>query len=204
MAERVAASRLAPPPSATAKLDSGQRARLGPRILSFAVDSLVLFAFGLVVWTAAMLNVFFRTDSGRSTLSHGTAWTSVAIAVACAPLWLVFNLFLSARRGQTVGQYVAGLHIQREDGRPPTLGRLLLYWLALHPVLFHPFLAASWGLVAYLAISFSGSGVLLIGALVVTVLSVIAPLIAFIAMATDHGRRGLHDRVAGFVVTRLE
>jgi uncharacterized RDD family membrane protein YckC len=204
MAERVAASRLVASPSELETHDSERRAGIGPRFFSFFVDSIVLFAFTMAFATAAMLNILFHTDSGRTTLSDGTAWVSVAIVIATAPAWLLANLVLLARRGQTVGQYVAGLRVVRDDDGRPRMGQSLVYLLALHPLVFHPLLALSWCTLAFIAVSFFHSDTLLIGAIVIVVLSVLAPLVAIISISADGGRRAMHDRIAGLAVVRVE
>src|SRR5437868_1640121 len=204
MAERVAASRLITPRSSLSNSDIAARAGLGVRTLSFLLDSLVLFAFTMLFATAAFLDIFFRSDSGKSNPSDAAIWTGVAILVAAVPCWLVFNLLLGVRRGQTVGQYVLGLRVLREDGRRPGPGRLILYWLALHPVLFHPLLTFFWGLLAYVSLSLSGSPTLVLGGLFVALLCLAGPIVALLSISGDGGRRGLHDRVAGVVVTKLE
>ena len=204
MAERVAASRLVTSRSSLSNPDLAERAGLGVRVFSFLLDSLVLFAFTMLFATAAFLDIFFRSDSGKSNPSDAAIWTGVAVLVAAVPCWLVFNLFLGARRGQTVGQYVLGLRVRREDGRAPGIARLVLYWLALHPVLFHPLLTLFWGLLAYVSLSLSGSPTLVLGSLFVALLSLVGPIVALISISADAGRRGLHDRVAGVVVLKLE
>ena len=204
MAERVAASRLAASRKAVSSAGGGARAGLGVRALSFLLDSLVLFAFTMLFATAAFLVIFLRSDSGKSNPSDAAIWTGVAVLLAAVPAWLFFNLLLGLKRGQTAGQYILGLRVMREDGRRPAAGRLLLYWLALHPVLFHPLLMVFWGLLAYVSLSLSGSSTLVLAGLLVCVLCLLGPLVALVTIAADEGRRGLHDRVAGLVVTKLE
>jgi uncharacterized RDD family membrane protein YckC len=204
MAERVAASRIVASASEIEAEDSERRAGIGPRFFSFFVDSIFLFAFTMAFATVAMLDILLHTDSGRTTLSDSTAWVSVAIVVMTAPAWLLVNLVLFNRRGQTVGQYVAGLRVVREHGARPRGGQSLIYLLALHPLLFHPLLALSWGTLAFIAVSFFHSDTLLIGAIVVVVLSVVAPIVAIVSISLDGGRRAMHDRIAGLAVVRIE
>src|SRR4051812_2446738 len=204
MAERIAASRVVASPSEIEAQDSERRAGIGPRLFSFLVDSVVLFAFTMALTTAAMLNILFHTNSGRTTLSDSTAWVSVAIVIATAPAWLLINLLLLARRGQTVGQYVAGSRVVRHDGGRPRVGQSLMYLVGLHPLIFHPLLALSWGTLAFIAVAFFHSNTLLIGAVVVGVLSVVAPLVAIVSISADSDRRTMHDRIAGLSVVRVE
>lgn len=203
MAERVAASRFG---ASRASVLSGvdRRAGFGARLFSFLLDSVVLFAFTMLFAAAAFLNIYLRTDSGNLDPSDATIWTSVAILIAAVPSWLLLNLIVAVRRGQTVGQYVVGLRVVKEDGGRPGPLRLLLYFVALHPVLFHPLLACSWALLSYVTLSLSGNVALVLGSLAVTLLSLMGPFVALATIAGDSGRRALHDRIAGVLLTKLE
>jgi len=206
MAGRLAARRLA----ATAQEDvtgvdgADRHAGIGSRAFAFVLDSVVLFAFALLFATVSFLNIYLGTHSGRDNPSDQTITISVAILMASVPAWLFLNLVLSLKRGQSVGQYVAGLQVVKEDGASPGLLRTLVYWLALHPLLFHPLLAFFWVLLAYVALSLSENTALVIGSLAVGLICFFAPPIAFFTALGDRGRRALHDRIAGVTVVRLE
>lgn len=204
MAERVAANRLnRPRPLAAAGQAHEDHAGFGARVFAFALDSFVLLAFVMVFAAASFLNIFLRTDSGRENPTDPQIWASVVVLMLCVPVWLLFNLVLTWRRGQTVGQYVVGLAIAKEDGREAGIFRLLLYWLALHPLLFHPLLAGFWALLAYVALALTGSLPLIVASLTVAMLCIVAPLLSLALIAGDGERRGLHDRVAALRVVRL-
>jgi uncharacterized RDD family membrane protein YckC len=181
-----------------------QPARLGGRALAYVLDSIVLLAFVLVFVTVGLFYVFLRSDFGDRNPSDPTIWTALAVFMATLPAWLLFNLWLDTTRGQSVGQYVLGLQVLRDDGRTPGLPRHLLRWLALHPLLYHPFLAFFWGLLAFMAVSLAESAPLLVVAGGFLALSVVAPLVSLLSALGDQARRGLHDRVAGTLVVRLE
>lgn len=181
----------------------GPIAGLGLRSFAFFLDSVVLLAFTLAFAAAALLNIYFRSDNGRGTAPDSANWTAVAILVLTVPAWLALNLLLGARRGQSVGHYVLGLQIVREDGSDAETSRHLLRLVGLNPLVFHPFLAVSWALLAFMALSIAGNATLLVFAGALCALSVVAPLVAVVAAALDRGRRALHDRIAGTVVIRL-
>ena len=112
--------------------------------------------------TASFLNIYLSSEAGRDNASDGTIWLSVYVLLLTVPAWYVFNVALTSRSGQTVGQYVMGLRLVSADEAPLTPKRLATYWLALHPLLFHPMLAGFWLLFAWVAISISENDLLLI------------------------------------------
>jgi uncharacterized RDD family membrane protein YckC len=182
----------------------GPIASLGLRSLAFILDSIVLFAFGLVFLAVALLIVFFGSDQGRAaTPPESAVWAAIGVGMLVVPAWLALNLLIGLRQAQSVGHYVLGLQIVREDGGPIEPGRHLLRLLGLNPVIFHPLLAGGWALLAAMAGLVAGSAEFLVVFLALVPVCVLAPLIAFAAAAFDHGRRGLHDRIAGTVVVRL-
>jgi uncharacterized RDD family membrane protein YckC len=205
MAERLAVSRVARSRTASrAGTAFNDYAGLGARVLAFVLDSLVLLAFAMGFVALAFLNIFLGSDSGRENPSDDQIWTSVVILVAIVPAWLLFNYVLTMKRGQTVGQYVVGIGIMRENNTDPSPGRLLLYWLALHPVLYHPLLAPFWALLAYVSLALTGSLTVILAGLALGILFLVAPVVALVSIAGGGGRRGLHDRVAAIKVVRLE
>lgn len=203
MAERLAVPRRAGDSRARAAPGSAP-AGLGVRILAYAVDSVVLFAFASAVSAVAFLNILLHSDAGRVTASDRAIWSSAVVLLATVPAWGLLNLLLTARRGQTVGQYMFGLRLQREEGGEPGLARLLLYWLALHPLLYHPMLAGFWVLLAYVSIALSHAMAVAVACTAIGLLSLLAPLASLVMAAGDPERRGIHDRIAGMTVTRVE
>jgi hypothetical protein len=152
---------------------------------------------------AAFLVIFFGSDTGRSNISDDEEWAFVAFLLATFPAWYLFNVGLGALKGHSVGQYVVGLRLTDEAGQPPRLGRVAAYWLALHPLLFHPLLALPWGLFATLGVTIAGSEVLFVLALAMVFLCLVTPFVTLVFMAIDRQHRGIHDRLAGVRVIRL-
>jgi uncharacterized RDD family membrane protein YckC len=179
-------------------------AGLGSRLIAYALDSVFLFAFTMIFATASFLNIFLRSDSGRDNASDGTIWLSVYVLLLTVPAWYVFNVVLTSRKGYTVGQFVMGLSLTSADEAPLTPKRLAAYWLALHPLLFHPMLAGFWLLFAWVAISISDSDVLLIVGLALAIICILAPLASLFFALFDRQHRTVHDRLAGVRVCRLD
>lgn len=172
--------------------------------MAYVLDSVFLFAFTMLFATAAGANIFLRSDSGRDNASDGTIWLSVYMLLLTVPAWFLFNLVLTSRRGHTVGQYVMGLRLASVDGVPLTVKRLATYWLALHPLLYHPMLAGFWLLFAWVAISISENDVLLVLGLALAILCILAPLVSLAFAGFDRQHRGVHDRLAGIRVDYLD
>jgi uncharacterized RDD family membrane protein YckC len=205
MAGNSVARRLAARAAGDATYDDeiGQRASMSARSFAFLIDSVVLLVFAALIACVAGLVVFISSDSGKTDPSD-TAFSAFAIILlAIVPLWLLFNLTLQGKKGQTIGQYVAGIQVVTEDGRPPGIGRLVLYWLALHPVLFHPLLAALWAAFAGVGLSLTGHEMLIYISLTGVILCVLGPVVALLSALIDSDRRPLHDRVAGVRVVNL-
>lgn len=204
MAERAVGARVAANAGAGAPdVPRDESAGLGPRSLAYLIDSVLLFGVCMAFAAAAFLVIFIGSDSGRSTITEGQESAFVAFLLATFPAWFVFNAALTSLRGYTVGQYVIGLRVVTEAGRTPEPLRAAAYWLALHPLLFHPFLALPWALFAILGVTFAESEVLFVFGLAVVFLCLAAPIAALIFMSVDPQRRGIHDRLAGVRVVRV-
>ena len=48
---------------------------------------------------------------------------------ATMPAWFLFTVAMFWRRGQSVGQYLIGLEVTRDDGGVPSNGQIVAYWL---------------------------------------------------------------------------
>ena len=201
MAERLAASRLAAASAGPHYASDSDRAALPARILAYTLDSVVLFAFTMLFAAFAGLNMFVRSDGGQEGITKADEWTSIAIFLAAMPAWLLLMLVLGIKRGQTPGQYILGLRAVREDGEAPGFLRLLGYWLALHPLLYHPMFGGAWLLLAWAALL---SEAIFVFSLALAILCVLAPLAGLIFAAIDPQRRAIHDRLAGLKVVRVE
>jgi uncharacterized RDD family membrane protein YckC len=179
-------------------------ASLSSRCLGYFLDSLVLFGFTMAFVTIAFLNIFLRSDSGKSDPTDATIWQSAVLLMLTVPAWFLFNIVFARKRGQSVGQFVVGLRPENARGDSPGLIRLLVYWLALHPLLFHPVLAAFWFLFAYVVLTLSESGPVVIALVAVGLASLLAPFASLLFALGDPQRRGIHDLIAGTRVVRIE
>jgi uncharacterized RDD family membrane protein YckC len=198
MAERLAASAISARTSASSP-DEG-RAALGPRLFAYLLDSLVLFVFTTIFVSLASLAIIASSDFGEQNPSDRAFSIFAVVLLATMPCWLILNVLLIHKRGQTPGQYVIGLRLEMEDGSQPTSGRLLLYWLALHPLLFHPLLAGFWLFIAFFSLGNNGIVVL---SLAMAVLSIVSPVASLLFALVDPEHRALHDRLAGLRVIHL-
>ena len=206
MAERLAASRPATRLRAgagTTLSSDDDHARVGDRVLAYLLDSVVLFGFTMLFATASFLNIFLRSDYGEGDASDGAIWTSAAILLLTVPGWLLFNLALHVRRGQSIGQYVLGLRVLREDGSMASPDRLALYLLAIHPLVYHPLFAGLWAFFAFVTLSFWATEPVFVACLGLAFLSLVAPVAALVTSLASRGRRALHDRLADTKVVRL-
>lgn len=176
------------------------RAGLGARLVAYLLDSVVLFAFTTLFAALASLVILASSDFGAENPSDSAFSIFGIVLLATMPAWLLVNVLLLRRRGQTIGQYVMGLKVAMEDGSPPSARNLVVYWLALHPLFFHPMLAGFWLLLAFYALT---SDVMFIVSLALALLSLVAPLAALIFALVDPQHRALHDRLAGAKVVHL-
>jgi uncharacterized RDD family membrane protein YckC len=177
---------------------------LGARILAYVIDSVVLMIVSVAFIAAGAAFLFAESDWGRSDTTDAGRWGFVYASLVTVPAWLLINLLLLARRGQSVGQYILGLRVASDDSSDPGPVQLLLYLLALNPLIFHPWLALFWATLAFVTLSITENNILVFGSMAIAILCVAAPLIAFVSAAGGGGRRALHDRIAGTKVVRLE
>jgi uncharacterized RDD family membrane protein YckC len=188
----------------TADASEQAHAAASARVLAYLIDSVVLFCFSMIFAVAAGLVLFLDSDQGRDQITDAEAWAFTAISAATILAWLVAGVVMHLKLGQTVGQYVIGLRVQNEDGTAPQARRLLVYWLALHPLLYHPLFCGIWFLVAYVGISLAESDALFVLGTAMGLLSLVAPLAGLVYMLSDPQRRTIHDRLAGVRVQRLQ
>jgi uncharacterized RDD family membrane protein YckC len=188
----------------TADASDEAQSGAGARILAYLIDSIVLFCFSIAFLLAAAMVLFLDSDQGRDQITDSEAWAFTGILAATIPAWLVMGVLMDLKLGQTVGQYLMGLRLQNEDGNPPQLGRLVLYWLALHPLLYHPLFCGIWFLLAYVGISLADSNVLFVLGVAIGLLSLAAPLVGLVFMLSDPQRRTIQDRLMGLHVQRLQ
>jgi uncharacterized RDD family membrane protein YckC len=178
-------------------------AQLHARVTAYLIDSLVLLAFVLIFFVAGGAVLLFSSDLGRQDPPDSAYYAFAGVFLGgTLAAWSAFNLALMRWRGQTAGMYFVGLRAVGEDRSRLTLGQLVLRWLALHPLVFHPFLLPVWGIFSLLAVSITLSNVVLIITLVFVLLCVVAPLASLAHAAVDPQRRVLADRVARALVVR--
>lgn len=208
MAEPLAASRLVTNPNAAAGASHvpqvPDHAGIGPRIVAYLIDSVVLSAFFLVFVAISAVNIYVASDSGKNDPSDGEIWNSVIIALIAVPTWVAFGLLFDLKRGQSFGKYMTGLKVVGANGRPAGFSKHLVHWLALHPLLFHPVIAAFFALFTWASISFTENTVIYLAGLAATLLCFLAPIVNFVFALGDPQRRGVHDLIAGTKVVRVE
>jgi uncharacterized RDD family membrane protein YckC len=205
MAERLAA------PGIAVEIDAGtgyandtDHATAGARILAYLIDSVILFCFSMIFLVAAFLVLFIDSEDAREDITNGEGWAVIFILLANLPAWILCSVLLCWKRSQTVGQYLMGLSIAKEDGSRPGLGELATYWLALHPLVFHPLMSMVWLFLAWLLLAKTTSEVMVIIAFSMALLCFVAPLAGLLLMLSDAQRRALHDRLSGLRVQRLQ
>jgi uncharacterized RDD family membrane protein YckC len=205
MAERLAAPRVAERLNAGAAGAGGrEEASVRLRLVAYLLDSVALFAFTMIFASIALLYLFLRTDLGETTsVPDGVTWACVGLLMAAIPVWYVANVYLCKRRAQTIGQYLTGLGIADESGRPPGLFTLIGYFLALHPLLFHPIIGVLWFAFAWTTISLAENSLVFVAVLSLVILCIAAPVANLVFALSDPQRRGIHDRLAGLRVVRL-
>ncbi len=170
----------------------------------YAVDLVIFAAVVMVVAVIAGLQLLLVTR-GATHDSTKSVYAFLAIIGMGVPLfWSALNLALLTLRGQTGGQYVAGVRLVREDGRRLSARDAFAWWFCLNPVLFSwPEAVTTAMPLAFVAsLVLSRTGIVAFG--VVLTLCVIAPLIALVAALLDGQNRTLHDRIVGVLVVPVE
>jgi uncharacterized RDD family membrane protein YckC len=202
MAERSVAGRLAAAGRDDAD-DAAETAGLGPRLLAYLLDSVVLAAFALVFAIIAGSIIFFSSNGGESNPSDEAFTALVVVVLLTMPAWLLFTLTLFWKRGQSIGQYLMGIEITRDDAKVPGNAQIAAYCVCLHPLVFHPIMALLWAYAAYQSLIVQSSLILLIVGITMAFLSVLGPLATLAFAITDKRRRGIHDRLAGMRVIKV-
>jgi hypothetical protein len=175
------------------------------RVSGYVVDMVIFAAVAMMVIVVAGAVILLATDGAEQDATNRELYTFVAIIGLGTPLiWTVLNVALLVTRGQTGGQYVAGLRARRENGDSLDVGAALTWWFCFNPLLFSwPMaLVAGAPLAALLALVLNVFALFVL-ALVVLV-CVAAPIVAFVSALADGDDRALHDRVAGVVVSAAE
>ncbi len=192
-------------PTAPAGAIGRSVAHLSARVSAYFVDSIVLFAFILIFFVIAGLELLIADSRTAEDPSDAAFYAFAAIALGGSLIaWSAFNLTLMRWRGQTIGMYVIGIKTVGEDGTALTTGRTLLRWFGLHPLLFHPLLLPIWLILSYLIFAATPSRAALAISLVPVLLCLVAPVVSLSTALLDRERRALHDRLAHTLVVHIE
>ena len=201
MAERSVAGRLAAGAGDDAD-DATETAGLGSRLLAYLLDSVVLAVFALVFAIIAGAIVFISSDGGENNPSDEAFSALVIVILATMPAWLLFTVSMFWRRGQSIGQYLMGLEITRDEGGVPGNGQIVAYGLCLHPLIFHPIMAVIWAYATYQSVLHSSLLLVIVG-ITMAMLCLLGPLASLVFAASDRRHRGIHDRLAGIRVIKV-
>ena len=146
-------------------IPAGALASPGQRIAAYAIDFVVLAVpvVPLTIWLSE-----FDSEGGMVQAPAGIAWWS-------SLLWLLYEVVLTARDGQTVGKKLIRTRVVRRDTQKvPPLRAVLLRAVPLHVLGMLP------------------------------VVGTVAAVAAYIPIMWRPDRRGLHDFMAGTVVIRSD
>lgn len=180
-------------------------ARLNARVSAYLIDSVVLLGFVLVFFVIAGLVLLLASDLGKQDAPDSAYYAFMGIFLGGSLLvWSAFNVTLMRWRGQSAGMYVIGIRTVTEDSSAVTIGRALLRWFGLHPLLFHPLLLPIWFIFSLLAVSLTLSQSVFVITLALVLLCIVSPLAGLATMSLDAERRALHDRLAGTLVVHLD
>ncbi len=172
------------------------RARIG----GYVVDTVIFAAIAMIVLVLAGFLLLATTDWAKKDPSDPQFYMFLAIIGLGTPIvWTLLNLGLLATRGQTGGQYVAGIRLTREDGSPLSMRDAAAWWFCFNPLLFSWPMACVAGLplAAVIALVLSRLTVVVFGVLMT--ICIAAPVIALVSAFFDAQHRGLHDRIVGTV-----
>jgi hypothetical protein len=175
-------------------------ARLGTRIGGYVIDMVIFAAVAMLSAVIAGSLLLIATDGATQDPTDRQLHTFLGIIALGTPFfWTLLNLFLLVTRGQTGGQYVAGVRLRRDDAGPVTLKTAAAWWFSLNPLLF------SWPMAVVVGFPLAALVALLLDELtlaafgLVVTLCVVSPLIALVSASMDRRNRALHDRVASVV-----
>lgn len=180
-------------------------ASLKTRVAGYVVDMVIFAAMAMVVMVVVGAVFLWAVGGGTDDAPDSYFYAAFSVVAAFTPLlWSAMNVALLAARGQTGGQYVAGVRLEGASGGRPAGRQILAWWLCLNPLLFNVpmILVTAVPITLILFISLSRVALFLLAVLVT--LFVVAPVLALISAIVDDENRALHDRVAGVVVTPAE
>src|SRR5438105_1664149 len=97
----------------------------------------VFAAISLVMLVIAGFVLLARTNWAESDATDPDFYTFLSIiGIGIPVIWSGLTLTLLRTRSQTVGQYVAGMRMVREDGMRLSTRDALLWWICVNPLLF--------------------------------------------------------------------
>jgi uncharacterized RDD family membrane protein YckC len=180
-------------------------AHLRARIGGYVVDMVIFGAITMIMTVLAGFILLASIDWGTQDPSDPQLYTFLAIIGLGTPLvWTLLNVGLLASRGQTGGQYVAGLRLLREDGEEPSIRDAVAWWFCFNPLLFSWPMALIAGMPLTAVISLLSSSLTIVVFGVVVTLCLACPVIALASAALHRNNRALHDRVAGVIAVSSE
>ena len=160
---------------------------------------MVIFAaIAMMVTVFAGFLLLATTDWAKQDPSNPQFYMFLAIIGLGTPLiWTLLNLALLVTRGQTGGQYVAGIRLVSDDGSALSPRAAAAWWFCFNPLLFSWPMACVAGLplAAVIALVLSRLTIVVFGVLMTLCLA--SPLIALISALLNTQHRALHDRVVG-------
>ena len=172
---------------------AGIKARLGARVL----DTVLIF-----ILTAVGAKIYFAADLSDALSPATSGLLTALITVAIGAL---YEVWMIAVKGQTLGKMVVGIGVRRgDDGELPGWASSLRRWLL--PGLAS--LASDWVslYLLYILIGVGGSAyVSLLWAVVPHALrtgSGVAGLVVYASLLWGRNRQGWHDKVANTLVVR--
>jgi uncharacterized RDD family membrane protein YckC len=182
-----------------------QAAHLRARIGGYVVDMVIFGALVMIMTVLAGFILLASIDWGTQDPTDPQLYMFLAIIGLGIPIvWIVLNLGLLFRRGQTGGQYVAALRMTKEDGATIGPREALTWFFCFNPLLFSWPMTFIAGFPLVTVISLISSSLTIVVFGVVVTLCVVCPVIALLSAAIDRNNRALHDRVAGVIAVPSE
>lgn len=183
---------MAPPQTAAGPRAVSLRARAG----GYIVDMVIFAAVAMVCTIIAGLQLLIVTHGAETDSNHGMYAFLGIIGIGTPLAWTALSLGVLVTRGQTAGQYVAGIRMLREDGSALRPRDALSWWFCVNPLLFSWPMAmvAGFPLIGVVALVLSRASLGLFFVLIT--LCAAAPIIALVSAARDARHRAFHDRIA--------
>lgn len=170
------------------------------RASGYLVDMVIFAAIAMLVVVFAGFLLLATSDWAQNDPSDPQFYMFLAIIGLGTPLiWTLLNLALLATRGQTGGQYVAGIKLTREDGSPLQRTDAAAWWFCFNPLLFSWPMIVVAGLPLAAVIALVLSRLTIAAFVVLLVLCVASPIIALVSAFADEQHRALHDRLVGII-----